>query len=115
MIWFTKSIPDERLKVWLEFWKAILISGAVAAAIAIVPVWINSEIQRQNTKIAKDKSDADIKLAKINQDKQYVEAFLNQATESNIEKRYMFTQYAKALARDDDLRRGWEELFTAAK
>lgn len=119
------KITDERLKLWLDFWKSIIIGGLVALAIAIIPVYINSQIQdrelatkaaeqKANIDIAKNKTEADIKSQIIAQEKQYVEAFLERATEVNVEKRYMFTQYLANLTRDPEFRRGWKSLAEAA-
>lgn len=126
MPWSTKDIPDERLKVWLDFWKVILISGAVAIVIAIVPAWLNAQIQSNQLalkkeeqaatlEMARSKSETEIQLQIVKQEEQYVKTFLDPATDLNTKRRATFTQYIGALTRDEKLREGWKLLFAAAE
>src|SRR5262249_53729270 len=103
--------PNPNLGLWLDFAKAIIISGLVACVIAIVPAWINYQNRKAELDIAEKKADAEIKRAKLNQDKEDVNTFLAHATDLNVEKRYRLAEFAKEVSLDEKLREGWKELF----
>ena len=130
MLEFTKSVavgmPTDRLKVWLDFWKFLFVSGLVAAAVAIVPPWINGQIQNkelgikakeQATKldIAKAKAKALIDSETLKQELDYVKTYIKRGTSFNVEDRFIFTRYLAALTRDAGFKTGWEALYADAK
>jgi hypothetical protein len=120
------TISDERLKIWLNFWKVVLVSGVVAMVAIIAPPLINSQIQqkelaikeneqRMQLEMAKNKADAEVRQAIVNQETKYVDTFFERATTENLETRFRYTQYFSALTRDPDYRKGWDVLLAAVK
>jgi hypothetical protein len=116
----------DRLKVWLDFWKFVVVSGVLALVGTITPPLINYQIQQkelaikekeQNTNLAmaKSKADTEIRQATLTQETKYVDTFFERATTENIETRYRFTQYFSALTRDPDYKKGWETLLDAVQ
>ncbi|MCH7888873.1 MAG: hypothetical protein IIA00_06300 [Proteobacteria bacterium] len=129
--------PNARLKLWLQFWRIVFISGVVGAFAIFVPPWINARIQDKELDITKEqkgaelalarnKSDAELAMAKsvkeaeilekrMALEQNYVTTFLERATEENVENRYRFTRYLSALTRDPELKAGWAILFSDAE
>ena len=132
-----QDMPLDRLQSWLSFWQTILISGAVALCIAILPGIINSTIKDRELTIQSADNNAKFKLKEkelastientntttkakieteiINQEKSYVTEFLKYATDLNVESQILFTKYVAALTRDKTLKTGWLELHADAK
>lgn len=116
---------NERLKLWLGFWRVVIVSGIVGAIGIIVPPWINAEIQSKELGIAKTQKDFELEIVKnekeaeilakrLDLEQKYVSTFLERATEENVENRYRFTRYLSALTLDPSLKIGWTELFNDA-
>ncbi len=115
----------QRLKLWLNFWKHLIVGGAVALAIVVAPAYINSQIQNRELRvkekeqdiklaIAKDKSDAEIRAKIGDQERLYVNSYIQRGTDLNTENRYRFTRYFSVLTKDPDYKAGWTKLFEDA-
>jgi hypothetical protein len=120
------AITDERLQIWLNFWKVVLVSGVVAMVAIVAPPLINSQIQQKELAIkeneqkmqlemARNKADAEVRQAIVNQETKYVDTFFERATTENLETRFRYTQYFSALTRDAEYKKGWDVLLAAVR
>src|ERR1700756_3069191 len=103
----TSDPSADRLKIWLDFWKFVVVSGVLALVGTITPPLISYQIQKkdlaiketeQNTTLAmaKNKAEAEIRQAILAQETKYVDTFFERATTENLETRYRYTQYFSA-------------------
>ena len=117
---------NERLKLWLNFWRVIIVSGVLGTIAVLVPPWINAQIQDKQLEIDKNQKNAELEMAqseneaeirakRLELEQNYVTTFLERATEENVENRFRFTRYLSALTLDKDLKAGWKILFTDAE
>jgi hypothetical protein len=122
----TSDPSADRLKIWLDFWKFVVVSGVLALVGTITPPLISYQIQKkdlaiketeQNTTLAmaKNKAEAEIRQAILAQETKYVDTFFERATTENLETRYRYTQYFSALTRDPDYKKGWDYLLGAVQ
>jgi hypothetical protein len=74
-------LDNERLNIWISFWKWFLSSVVITGGIAWATTIINAKHQETELSI------------KINQqEKEYLTSFLEKALDDNLEKRYRFAK-----------------------
>ncbi len=95
-------MTDDRLKMWLSFWKWLISTIVITGGLAWASTIIN----------AKHK-DTELRI-KINQEeKEYLTSFLERAMDDNLEKRYRFAQYFAHVTSSNEYRQGWSNYFAA--
>ena len=97
-------MTDERLRIWLGFWKWFLSTIVVTGGIAWATTIINAK-----------QKDTELRI-KINQEeKAYLTSFLERAMDDNLEKRFRFAQYFASVTTSDDYKKGWQDYLTAVE
>ena len=89
-------MTDERLKIWLGFWKFILSSVVISGGIAIATTIMT----------AKEKATA-LEIQVNKQEQEYLTRFLENAMDDNLEKRRRFAQYFSSLTTPGPFKDGW--------
>ena len=97
-------MTDERLKLWLNFWKFILSSVVISGGIAIATTVIT----------AKEKS-TQLEIQVNQQEQEYLTSFLEKAMDDNLEKRRRFAQYFAALTTPGPFKDGWTKYLEAVE
>ncbi|MCI5194353.1 MAG: hypothetical protein D3915_14705 [Candidatus Electrothrix sp. AU1_5] len=86
-------MTDERLKIWLNFCKWLVVTAGISWA----TVMINAKFKSTELEI------------KINQEERtYLTSFLERALDDNLEKRKRFAQYFACVTTSEKYQRGWE-------
>ena len=90
-------MTDERLRLWLNFWKWLIATVVVTGGIAIATTMIDARHKDMELRI------------RINQEeKEYLTSFLEQALDDNLEKRHRFAQYFANVTTSEEYRAGWQ-------
>ena len=91
-------MTDERLKIWLGFWRWLVVTAGISWA----TVMINAKYKSTELEI------------KINQEeKKYLTSFLEKALDNNLEKRRRFAQYFACVTTSEKYKRGWNNYLKA--
>lgn len=91
-----KKMTDERLKLWLGFWKFLLSSVVISGGIAIATTIMTAREKATQLEIQVNK-----------QEQEYLTSFLEKAMDDNLEKRRRFAQYFAALTTPGPFKEGW--------
>ena len=89
-------MTEERLSLWLSFWKFILSSVVISGGIAIATTIITAKEKAIQMEIQVNKQEQD-----------YLTRFLERAMDDNLEKRHRFAQYFSALTTPGPFKEGW--------
>jgi antitoxin component YwqK of YwqJK toxin-antitoxin module len=92
------NITDERLKIWLSFWKWFLSAFIITGGIAITTAIVN-----------KKEKETQLQISINEQEKEYLTSFLENALDVNVETRLRFAQYFASVANSEQYRNGWKE------
>ena len=95
-------MTDERLKIWLGFWKWLISSVVITGGIAWATTIINAK--HKDTELA----------IKVNQEeKEYLTSFLERALDDNLEKRHRFAQYFANVTSSNEYKQGWKNYLNS--
>ena len=92
---------DDRLRLWLSFWKWFLSSIVITGGIGVTTTVLDAKSQS-----------TELQIKVINQEKEYLTSFLERALDENLEKRYRFAQYFSALTQTPSYKAGWEKYLS---
>ncbi len=90
-------MTDDRLRIWIGFWKAVILSTVVTGGVALASVLID----------AKHK-DTELQIEVNREDRQYLMNFLDRAMDENLERRHRFAQYFANVTVSPEYKLGWQ-------
>ena len=90
-------MTEDRLKIWLGFWKWLVSAVVITGGIAWATIIIN----------AKHK-DTELEIQKNREEATYLSSFLERALDDNLEKRYRFAQYFAHVSTPGGYKDGWD-------
>ena len=90
-------MTDERLRIWIGFWKAVILSAVVTGGVAIASVLIDAK--HKNT---------ELQIQVNREDRQYLMNFLDRTMDENLERRHRFAQYFANVTVSSEYKSGWE-------
>ena len=89
-------MTDERLRIWLNFWKWLVSTVVVTGGIAVATTVIDAK--HKNT---------ELRIRLNQEEKDYLVSFLDRALDVNLEKRYRFAQYFAHVTASEEYKKGW--------
>ena len=106
-------MTDDRLKLWLNFWKIVISSVVVTGGVTLATTLINASLQNKEIAIKDVEKKAEINTKIIEKEKDYLTSFLQNALDENTERKYQFALFFKSLTYSEQFAKGWDEYFKA--
>jgi hypothetical protein len=106
-------MSDERLRLWLDFFKWFLSSIIITGGIGWATTLINAKHKDTELAITKAEREAEIEIKKYEKEMSYLEQFLDRAVDSPLEKRHKFAQYLAHVVTSSDYKQGWASYLEA--
>ena len=93
-------MTDDRLRIWVNFWKWLIATVVVTGGVGLVTVLIDAKHRTTELQIEVDR-----------REKEYLKSFLETAMDENLEKRYLFAQYFAYVATSKEYKQGWQRYY----
>ena len=97
-------MTDERLKIWLGFWKWMASALIITGGISFATILINAKHKNTELEIAINREEAT-----------YLNSFLARALDDRLPIRFKFAQYFAYVSTSDKYKEGWKKYFEAVE
>ena len=93
-------MTDDRLRIWVNFWKWLIATVVVTGGVGLVTMLIDAKHRTTELQIDVDR-----------REQEYLKSFLETAMDENLEKRYLFAQYFAHVATSKEYKQGWQRYY----